>query len=325
MQVKCKGYSTPLERRLVDFGADESFGKACDKMREHYGISIPFSSMRSITEKHGGEMRGNERLESEIPDEGGVRCLICEVDGTMIPIVDTFDKMDDVGNPIDKRKTREVRWKEARLSLAHPKGSVSPTYGSTLGAQDEAGDQLANCTILAGMDQHSKVHCVGDGALWIYDQVDRVFGTQADFLIDFYHLCDYLSAASKGCDSDNSSVWMEKQKKRMKENKVSGVIEELQPHIEPDSVPSKDAPVRRCSYYITNRPGQFDYKGALADDLPIGSGEIESAHRYVIQKRLKIAGAWWKKNNARNMLALRTLRANNNWDEYWANYYRKAA
>lgn len=324
-QVKCRGYSAPLERRLVDFGSDESFDKACDKLREHYGVIIPPSSMRIITEKHGGEMRGNERLESEIPDEGGVECLICETDGTMVPIVDTFDKMDDVGNSIDKRKTREVRWKEARLSLAHPKGSVSPIYGSTLGDQDEAGDQLVNCAILSGMDEHSQVHCVGDGALWIYDQVDRIFGIQAGFLIDFYHLCDYLSAASKICAPDNSSVWMEEQKQRMKQNKVSEVIEELQPHIEPDSVPSKDAPVRRCFYYITNRPGQFDYKGALEEGLPIGSGEIESAHRYVIQKRLKIAGAWWKEDNAQNMLALRTLRANNNWDEYWENYYKKAA
>jgi hypothetical protein len=27
---------------------------------------------------------------------------------------------------------------------------------------------------------------------------------------------------------------------------------------------------------------QLNYKDAIANDLPIGSGEIESAHRYVI-------------------------------------------
>jgi hypothetical protein len=31
--------------------------------------------------------------------------------------------------------------------------------------------------------------------------------------------------------------------------------------------------------------------------LPIGSGEIESGHRYVFQNRLKISGAWWKMEN----------------------------
>ncbi len=53
--------------------------------------------------------------------------------------------------------------------------------------------------------------------------------------------------------------------------------------------------------------------------LPIGSGEIESAHRYVIQERLKLPGAWWKAENVDSMLALRVVRANDQWDEYWDN------
>ncbi len=73
-----------------------------------------------------------------------------------------------------------------------------------------------------------------------------------------------------------------------------------------ESIPDKDAPVRKCYRYIKNSPTQFDYDKAIEAGLPIGSGEIESAHHYIIQKRLKIAGAWWKKDNANNMLALRT-------------------
>ncbi len=251
--------------------------------------------------------------------------VIAEIDGTMIPIVDTFEKTDMEGKAIDKRKTREVRWKEGRLALAHPKGSATSIFGATLGDQYEAGNQLGHCAILSGAGEDSKVHCVGDGAPWICDQVDRVFGPQGGFLIDFYHLCDYLAAASKACAPDHPSAWMEKQKQRMKENNTFDVINSLKPHIEPDSVPDKDAPVRKCRRYIKNRPGQFDYKGALETELPIGSGEIESAHRYVIQKRLKIAGAWWKESNAQNMLSLRTLRANNNWNQYWDSFYKKAA
>ena len=323
--VKARAYSLPLQRRMTDFGADESFPKACEKMEEHYGITIPVSSMRSITEAHAQEIKDNEQLETDIPDNRGVEYVIAEMDGTMIPIVDTFEKTDEQGKAIDKRKTREVSWTEARLSLAHPKGSLTPVFGATLGDQDEAGNQLAHCAILSGAGEQSKLHCVGDGAAWICDQVDRVFGTQATFLIDFYHLCDYLAAASKLCAPDHPSAWLEEQKQRMKENNTFDVLNALKPHIEPDSVPDKDAPVRKCYRYITNRPGQFDYKGALDADLPIGSGEIESAHRYVIQERLKIAGAWWKEDNAQNMLGLRTLRANNDWDQYWESFYKKAA
>jgi hypothetical protein len=54
-----------------------------------------------------------------------------------------------------------------------------------------------------------------------------------------------------------------------------------------------------------------------AQHLPIGSGEIESGHRHVIQKRLKVAGAWWKETNAHSMLNLRTARANHQWKHYW--------
>jgi hypothetical protein len=57
----------------------------------------------------------------------------------------------------------------------------------------------------------------------------------------------------------------------------------------------------------------------------IGSGEIESAHRYLIQKRLKLPGAWWQAANAESMLALRVNRANHEWKDYWATNRLQAA
>jgi hypothetical protein len=60
------------------------------------------------------------------------------------------------------------------------------------------------------------------------------------------------------------------------------------------------------------------YREALAEGLPIGSGEIESAHRYVAQKRLKLPGAWWLVEHAEHMLALRINRLNGDWETYWA-------
>ena len=56
---------------------------------------------------------------------------------------------------------------------------------------------------------------------------------------------------------------------------------------------------------------------AEAANLPIGSGEIESSNRSVVQTRLKLPGAWWKPEYAHDMLNLRTLRANGEWGQYW--------
>jgi hypothetical protein len=36
----------------------------------------------------------------------------------------------------------------------------------------------------------------------------------------------------------------------------------------------------------------LNYRQALTEGLPIGSGEIKSAQRYVAQKRLNLPGAW---------------------------------
>ncbi len=60
------------------------------------------------------------------------------------------------------------------------------------------------------------------------------------------------------------------------------------------------------------------FRSLLTEGLPIGSGEIESAHRYVAQKRLKLPGAWWRVENAEYMLALRINRLNGDWEAYWA-------
>jgi len=63
----------------VDFGADESFCRACEKMREHYGIEIAESSIMWIAEGHAENMKENERLQTDIADEGGAVCVIAEL------------------------------------------------------------------------------------------------------------------------------------------------------------------------------------------------------------------------------------------------------
>ncbi len=97
------------------------------------------------------------------------------------------------------------------------------------------------------------------------------------------------------------------------------MLDQLSPYREPDDIADDHAPVRACHRYLSHRTDQLDYKTALEKGLPIGSGEIESAHRYVIQERLKLPGAWWKAENVDAMLALRVTRANEQWDAYWDN------
>jgi hypothetical protein len=313
--VDCRGYSTPIQRAITDFGADVSFDSTVKKIKEHYGIEIPSSMARLITENHARKIY--EKIDLiQTPDKPLMSPdkIIAETDGCMLPIVSTDKNVEG-----DKRKTRKVEWGEVRLAFARAKGSKTPFYNAMMGSVDEAGKQLLKVVEAVGRDKNSHIHGVGDGALWIREQFDKQFGSDANYTIDFFHTSEYLAEASKCCSPVNSNEWFHAQQALLKENKTDIVLKNLENHINNPEQKEHECSAIKCRQYIENRPGQFNYKDALDQGLPIGSGEIESGHKFIIQKRMKLSGAWWLKENINPMLALRIIRANNSWNNYWPN------
>ena len=49
---------------------------------------------------------------------------------------------------------------------------------------------------MAGLTEQTQVHGVGDGAPWIVERFQDYFGDQGKYLIDFYHVSEYLAAAA---------------------------------------------------------------------------------------------------------------------------------
>ena len=318
--IRCREYSQPLQRVLADFGAESSFGKAAGRLKEHYGVEVPSGAVRQVTERHAEVMLVEQGVCRELSESGNQSQLIGEMDGSMIPLVAVNE-----GASGDRRKTRVVSWQEARLVLGRVPGTVSGRYGATMGSAEEAGDRLTDCVIRLGGGTKTKVHCVGDGAGWIVEQVERCFGTQGEYLVDFYHVSQYLASAAEAIAPTKARQWLHRQQGHLKANRLKTVLRTLAAHQEPTHRAAAEAPVRACYRYLSNRARNLNYQRALKKGLPIGSGEIESAHRSVIQQRLKIAGAWWKKANAEKMIALRVRRANNEWQSYWQRYCQSDA
>lgn len=259
---------------------------------------------------------------SDEREREGAEFIIAEMDGGMVPIVEPDEEQ------VDKRKGKALFWKEAKLGLAHVSGSKTLQYGGTLEQDvDLAGKALLACAVRAGLGKQSHLHAVGDGAPWIANQIEEQFGRQGHYLLDFYHVCEYLEAAGKVIHLSDSTrkMWMNAQKVHLKSGRYKAVLTELKPHQEPEETPDESAPVRCCYRYLSNRAHQLDYAYAIAHKLPIGSGEIESAHRYVVQQRLKRPGSWWRLDNAKLMLSLRLNRANRQWYAYWAKARELAA
>ena len=159
----------------------------------------------------------------------------------------------------------------------HRHGSVSPVFGGHFaGGVEDSGRQWWRCAAKAGFGPVSHRHGLGDGAPWIVNQFDHHFGTQGRYLIDFFHVCDYLSAAAPVCAADHAQAWLDVRKERLKANQVATILDALEPFIPADQ---EDDPVTAGDRYLRNRLYYLDYQGEIQQDLPIGSGEIESAHR----------------------------------------------
>ena len=297
---------------MTDFGADVACGQVPAKLKEHYGIEVPVSAARTITEAQARDIHAQAPGLPPLPAHD-VAWVIAETDGSMIPIVDTAGPGDECswgGSPQDA---------SGALARGAVKFGPCARLGDVPVCRDlrrarVVGEQLRDCALRVGFGPTSRVHSIGDGVRGLTNQVHRVFGQQGTYLVDFYHLSEYLAAAAPRCAPQTPVQWLAQQQAQLKLGDVVEVQAGLIPYLEAPEVADALAPVRCCYRYFANRPGQFDYQRALAADLPMGSGEIERAHRYVIQQRLKLAGAWWKEETAADMLALRTLRANEEWN-----------
>lgn len=310
-EIVNRGCSIPLQRIVTDFGADVPFGQVPEKLKEHYGIEIAPTVITRVTERHARVFHKQPEWKVAKEQTGQGRAVIAEMDGSMVPVV-----ISDLEQK-DKRKGKTLQWNEVKLCLAHQQGSQRICFGGNFrGGVEEAGKALRQCAVAAGFNQENPLHAVGDGATWITEQIEQQFGKDGHYLIDFYHVCEYLAEAATRCAEDEKT-WLEAQKILLKSNQHKRVLLNLLPYIEPPEIEDKNAPVRRAHRYLSKRAGQLDYQSALEKGLPIGSGEIESAHRYIIQQRLKRAGSWWTPANIDGMLALRLARANNRWNDYW--------
>lgn len=309
--VTARGKSRRLTRAMVDFGAEESFARANERLREHYGFELNASAIREATLTHAA--RAQARLEAQyeesfrvLPAKGAGQ-LVAQSDGSMVCTVKSAAR----------KGPRPREWKEMRLMAAQPHGSMERVYAAGFLDVAAAGRRWGHCAREVGWGLNSRVHTVGDGAPWIEIQNREVFGEQGSFLLDFYHASEYLGAASESCRPRDPQNWRRIQQQRLKKGCCRKVFEELRAHCEPDSVPEESAPVRQALRYLSSRATQLDYAGALQRDLPIGSGLIESGHRHLIQSRLKKPGSAWLPASAHAIAQLRVLRANGHWHSLW--------
>jgi hypothetical protein len=323
--VEGEHYREAVQRALVDFGIEKSYARAGLNFQEHYGWEVGRTTLRNQTLQAARDaeryvdkrlLAATQTYAQNLASPPAVDTMWLELDGCEIR-TGVYMSAAEAGiadRPAQER-VRIENWRDIRTGLARPLDSKEPRlYVCRMDSYDEVLEQLFGVACAQGLTPLSQVVVPGDGAKGLREAVLVTF-PKAQYILDHPHLKSHLydTATALALEGAARHAWVSDHLDRFWAGEVDQVLETWQAHQE--HAPNER--LRQLIDHVRRFEDGVDYGVYHKRGWPLGSGEVESAHRYVPQERLKIAGACWSPDNVNPMLALRVVRANGWWDDFW--------
>ena len=176
---------------------------------------------------------------------------------------------------------------------------------------------------------------LADGAKWIWEE-QRKHLTQADGVLDLFHVIEHLTATSQALlgDPDEAKTWAELARHTLLHEGWDGIEALLKPLvIDPSTPPSISAqrPPQASPHRTTAQQTALDelrndlaphaphlnYAERLREGRSIGSGQIEGACKNMIGRRRTANAARWRTRRVNRMAGLCSLLDSDQWNAYW--------
>jgi len=170
--------------------------------------------------------------------------------------------------------------------------------------------------------QHKIALC--DGCKALQTRLTKRF---PDFILilDFIHANEYLwkvANALFGETNEQRFQWMKTRTLQLLSGKTEQLIAEFRELAkQPKISKRKRTQLLTTANYFERNLSFMDYPTYLSNGWPIASGVIEGACRHFVKDRCELSGMRWLQSGAENLLRLRAVAENNDWDDYQA--YRK--
>lgn len=294
---------SPKLQELMAYSAQTDSYENCNEVLEKYiNIKVSPTQVWRIANVYGGEVGKTLSEEIVLTPCKRDEVIYAMADGSMV-------------------FTREEGWKEVKVGRIFKSSDC-------IHAGEKAG-WISNSQYLAYLDKHTKfstemeklldhyadsnqsIVFISDGAPWIKNWIEDAY-PKATSVLDFYHASEHLHDFAKleFKDENFRKTWTDEKIKLVLDGQVEEIIKELVKM----SKKSKDAE-KLIEYYQANKTRMnYPLYKKIGTGI-IGSGAIESAHRTVVQKRLKQSGQRWSKRGAQNILNLRVTKKNNQWSK----------
>lgn len=305
------GISHYLQDMVCYVGQTEVFDEAEELLKRLTGVRISDKQIERVCHRYGAGLEEVAKEEGPIlvTDElhyamaDGAMVLTREKDGqgkskwAEMKLGRVFKAADDValGEKDESRK-----WVRASKYAAH------------LGHCDAFYEKFSKL-----LDPLRNVIFIADGAKWIWERVGG-FHPDAVQILDFYHAMEHLWAVISLCWKLNFETeaernnWIGQQRAHLLDGQVGAVCENIK-ELKVAGAKNLEKQGGLIQYYQNNAQ-RMKYNEYLEKGWLIGSGPIESAHREVIQKRLKRSGQRWTKDGAQQIANLRVAYKSDEWD-----------
>jgi hypothetical protein len=169
-----------------------------------------------------------------------------------------------------------------------------------------------------GIMRAPQVVWLSDGARGLWRLFEECFTAYATGILDFYHAVQQLwKGAAAWLDGRTSKArrWFSWARHRLRHGHPDGVLADLADALELEGLPDTARDTLRTVYaYLERHREHINYEAYKALGLPLGSGMVESACKWLIQQRFKGVGMRWSEDGFNHLLHLRLAWVNGRFD-----------
>ncbi|MGB5636766.1 MAG: hypothetical protein WBM44_18380 [Waterburya sp.] len=178
------------------------------------------------------------------------------------------------------QKERKIDWREVRVGFARPVDDRQKrTFMARMDKYPGVVEQLVSAAINQGLGTDTEVTAVADGGNGLREALEVGF-PKLKFILDRIHLKQhiYQTADDIGLRSIHRHIWTSHLLSLIDRGSAFKAIKFVNRHFQ--NSPAKNK-LDNLSKYLQRFADACHYELYKIQGLPIGSGEVESAHRYI--------------------------------------------
>lgn len=193
--------------------------------------------------------------------------------------------------------------------------SISPILDGSCGSMEEFFELLKQQLMQINLDEVTEIVFCADGGVGIWPRIDKLISelglTGAKRVLDYTHAKQNISTVinliSEGLklSKKETANLSEKIRDLLWDGDINGIADLAKGKLVEDKKALKAASKKLDDYFGDH--SKFQYRTFRGNNLPTGSGTVESAIRRVINLRIKGTGMFWKRENAEKIIFLRSL------------------